>query len=126
MSPGLDARGLSRGLGSFKALGPVESGVSNASFETAREDVLNRMGSAAGSAQGGPQESAGRQAVMSAQSADVQGRQLGSDQWGMVTDKQTDRQTDLSFFFSLHKSWQSCSLHSDPTSQHCCSMGHSL
>lgn len=69
VSPGLDARGLSRGLGSFKALGPVESGVSNASFETAREDVLSRMGSAAGSAQQGPQ--------MSTLSAGVQGKQLG-------------------------------------------------
>ena len=56
MSPGLHVRGPRRGLGSSKGLGPVDSGVSTASFETAREDVLSRMGSATTS---GQQEAAG-------------------------------------------------------------------
>ncbi|KAL0038787.1 hypothetical protein WJX79_007865 [Trebouxia sp. C0005] len=47
VSPALHAQGLSRGAGSSKTLGPVDSGVSSASFETAREDALSRMGSAA-------------------------------------------------------------------------------
>ncbi len=47
VSPALHAQGLSRGAGSSKTLGPGDSGVSSASFETAREDALSRMGSAA-------------------------------------------------------------------------------
>jgi len=47
VSPALHAQGLSRGAGSRQTLGPGDSGVSSASFETAREDALSRMGSAA-------------------------------------------------------------------------------
>lgn len=45
VSPALLGQGYSRGLGGGKALGPGDSGVSNASFETAREEALSRMSS---------------------------------------------------------------------------------
>ena len=48
-SPALLVPGLTRALGSSKTLGgPVESGLSTASFESAREDALTRLSSGQG------------------------------------------------------------------------------
>ena len=59
VSPGLRSRALSRGVSRGQGLGaPVQSGVSDASFDTAVEGALSCMDSAISSTQGELRQSA--------------------------------------------------------------------